>query len=97
MHAAFSYVGYGGRLIFVGLFQGDIRFHDPDFHRRELTVLSSRNATFKDFRFVIQALEKGHINIAPWITHRTTSDNALESLPLWFSGKGDLFKGVIAF
>ncbi|GHO71224.1 zinc-type alcohol dehydrogenase [Ktedonobacter sp. SOSP1-52] len=97
MHAAFSYVGYAGRLIFVGLFQGDISFHDPDFHRRELTVLSSRNATFKDFRFVIHALEKGHINIAPWITHRTTSDNVLESLPLWFGGRSDLLKGVIAF
>src|SRR5437667_4763519 len=40
MMAAFHYAGYGGRLIYVGLFQGDITFHDPDFHSHELSLLS---------------------------------------------------------
>ncbi|GHO56445.1 zinc-binding alcohol dehydrogenase family protein [Ktedonobacter robiniae] len=97
MHAAFSYVGYAGRLIFVGLFQGDVSFHDPDFHRRELTLLSSRNANSTDFRRVIDHLESGRIDIAPWITHRTTSDTALESFLHWFDSKSNLLKGVIAF
>ena len=35
----------GGKLVFVGLFQGDVTFNDPEFHRRELTLLASRNAT----------------------------------------------------
>ncbi|GCE24005.1 zinc-binding alcohol dehydrogenase family protein [Dictyobacter kobayashii] len=29
MRAAFNYVAYGGRLIFVGLIQGDVSFNDP--------------------------------------------------------------------
>ena len=52
-----------GRLIFVGLFQGDVTFHDPDFHKRELTLLSSRNATAADFRQIIRALEAGQIDL----------------------------------
>jgi threonine dehydrogenase-like Zn-dependent dehydrogenase len=38
MMAAFSYVAHGGRLIFVGLVQGNVTCHDPEFHRRELTT-----------------------------------------------------------
>jgi threonine dehydrogenase-like Zn-dependent dehydrogenase len=50
MQAAFSFPAHGGRLVFVGLFQGEVTFDDPNFHRRELTLLSSRNATPDDFR-----------------------------------------------
>ena len=29
MMQAFNYVAHGGKLVFVGLFQGDVTFHDP--------------------------------------------------------------------
>ncbi len=97
MHAAFSYVGHGGRLIFVGLFQGDVTFHDPDFHRRELTLLSSRNATGADFRRIIGFLEAGRIDLAPWITHRATSDTMIEAFPHWLARDSGIIKAVITF
>jgi threonine dehydrogenase-like Zn-dependent dehydrogenase len=97
MMAAFHYAAYGGRLIFIGLFQGDITFHDPDFHSRELSLLSSRNATAEDFHQVIAALEGGLIDLAPWITHRTSPDAMIDVFPTWFDRNSGIIKAVVAF
>lgn len=97
MRASFSYVGHGGRLIFVGLVQGDITFHDPDFHRRELTLLSSRNATTADFQRVIAALEADQIDLAPWVTHRATAETMVEQFPRWLERESGIIKALITF
>ena len=70
MASAFEYPANGGRLIFVGLFQGEVTFNDPDFHRRELTLLASRNARPDDFSRIISLIEAKRIDTSPWITHR---------------------------
>ncbi len=70
MTGAFDLIAHGGKIVFVGLFQGDVRFDDPNFHRREITLMSSRNATGPDFQRVIQAMENREIDTASWITHR---------------------------
>jgi threonine dehydrogenase-like Zn-dependent dehydrogenase len=70
MMAAFKRPAAGGKLIFVGLVQGDLTFNDPEFHRKELTVFASRNARPETFRAIIAAIEAGRIDTAPWITHR---------------------------
>lgn len=70
MQAAFELPAHGGRLVFVGLVQGELTFNDPSFHRRELTVLGSRNALPGTFRSIIQLIEEGRIDTSPWITHR---------------------------
>lgn len=97
MRASFAYPGHGGRLILVGLFQGDVTFNDPDFHKRELTLLSSRNATTADFQRVIGYLEAGQIDLAPWITHRATAETAIEQFPRWFERESGIIKALIAF
>ncbi len=70
MLSTFRLAAHGGRIVFVGLFQGEVSFDDPNFHRRELTVLSSRNATPGEFGQVIAAMEGGAVDTDPWITHR---------------------------
>ena len=70
MAGTFDLPAQGARIVFVGLFQGDIHFNDPNFHRRELTLLASRNALADDFRKIIRLVESGRINLMPWITHR---------------------------
>lgn len=70
MVSTFDLAAHGGRIIFVGLFQGEVTFNDPNFHRRELTVMSSRNATSAEFAQVIAAMESGAVDTRPWITHR---------------------------
>jgi 2-desacetyl-2-hydroxyethyl bacteriochlorophyllide A dehydrogenase len=92
---AFQYVAHTGRLIFVGLVQGDITFNDPAFHGRELTLLASRNATPNDFRRIITHLERGSIDTTPWITHRVPSDLFIESFPKWVQPDSGIVKGVL--
>jgi 2-desacetyl-2-hydroxyethyl bacteriochlorophyllide A dehydrogenase len=70
MAGTFDLPAQGGRIVFVGLFQGEVSFNDPNFHRRELTLLASRNALPGNFREIIALIEAGRIDVSPWITHR---------------------------
>lgn len=95
MMSTFDLAAHGGRIVFVGLFQGEVRFDDPNFHRRELTLMSSRNATGADFREVIGAIERGDVDTTPWITHRMS----LAEVPERFAetiASPDLRKAVIS-
>jgi 2-desacetyl-2-hydroxyethyl bacteriochlorophyllide A dehydrogenase len=69
MESCFQYVAHGGRIVFAGLVQGSISFDDPNFHRRETTLLASRNSA-GDFPRIIQLIEDGRLDTSPWITHR---------------------------
>ena len=74
--------------------QGEVVFSDPNFHRRELTVMSSRNATSAEFGQVIAAMESGRVDTTPWITHRLP----YADVPTGFAktvGEGALRKAVI--
>ncbi|GAB5560511.1 MAG: zinc-binding alcohol dehydrogenase family protein [Synoicihabitans sp.] len=82
MAGAFDLPANGGRIVFVGLFQGELAFNDPNFHRRELTVCASRNALPETFSSIIAAMEEGRIDTTPWITHRL----ALAEVPEKFDG-----------
>ena len=95
MHSAFDFVDSGGKLVFVGLFQGDVTFHDPDFHRRELTVMSSRNATGEDFAHVIRTLEDGTLDLTPWITHRATLGETPATFPEWLEPERGIVKAMV--
>jgi 2-desacetyl-2-hydroxyethyl bacteriochlorophyllide A dehydrogenase len=96
MQAAFSYVGYGGRMIFVGLFPGDITFHDPLFHSREVTLLASRNALATDFQSIIGALQSGQLDVRAWVTHRTSLETVPDLLSAWTDPRSGVVKGLIA-
>ena len=82
MMRAFDHVAAGGRLVYVGLTLEPLTINDVELHRREITVLASRNATPADFERVIAAVRGGHVDPKPWITHRLS----LESLPQAFDG-----------
>jgi threonine dehydrogenase-like Zn-dependent dehydrogenase len=96
MQSAFSYVGYGGRLIYVGLVAGDVTFPDPLFHSREITLLGSRNALAEDFTAIITAVESASLDLSPWITHRTTLDSLIEVFPQWLKPGNGLIKGIVS-
>ncbi|MCF3652348.1 zinc-binding alcohol dehydrogenase family protein [Synoicihabitans lomoniglobus] len=96
MAAAFSYPAHGGRLIFVGLFRGDVSFHDPDFHRRELTLMSSRNARPDDFRRILKLIESGRIDTTPWITHRAHLTAVPDHFPTWADPATGVLKAMIS-
>ena len=51
-------------------------------HRRELTLLASRNALTRDFPRIIGLIRDGRIDTRPWITHHAR----LEEVPAVFPG-----------
>ena len=78
----------------MGLAQGEVTFHDPLFHRREMTLFASRNALSRDFPLIIAAMEKGDIDPLAWITHRCTLEEIPEKLPVWSEPSAGVIKAV---
>ena len=70
MERGFRFIAHGGRYVLVSIVQGTIAFSDPDFHKREATLLSSRNATAADFETVLAAMRAGQVPVAALATHR---------------------------
>jgi 2-desacetyl-2-hydroxyethyl bacteriochlorophyllide A dehydrogenase len=97
MNGALSFLAHGGRLVYVGLFQGDFSLNDPEFHRRETTLLGSRNALPEDFSTIIRFVEEGKIDTGPWITHRTAAGDLTRVFPDWVNPASGLLKGMIEF
>ena len=92
MGAALALCSFGGRLVYVGITQGEVTFpHAPVMHRRELTLLASRNALSPDFSRIIGLIEDGTIDTRPWITHRLS----FAELPAAFPGLLSRASGVI--
>lgn len=97
MATSFNYPAHGGRLVFVGLFSGDVTFNDPNFHRRELTLLASRNSRPDDFRRIITLVESGRIDTTPWITHRARlEDVTATQFESWTKPESGVLKAMIA-
>ena len=86
----FSLVGHGGTYVLVSIVASDITFSDPEFHKRETTLLGSRNATPADFERVMEAMRAGEVPEA-LITHRMT----LAEVPERFAGLTDPAAGVV--
>ena len=95
MAGAFDLAAHGGRIVFVGLFQGELAFNDPNFHRRELTVCASRNSLPETFRDIIALVEAGRIDTRPWITHRFKLSETPEVFPREISGNAAVLKAMI--
>ncbi len=79
-----NYLAHGGRYVLIGLQKEEFKFSHPEFHKRETTLMSSRNATKEDFNFVIKCIKSGLINPKAYITHT-----------LQFSEVKDEFKNLI--
>ena len=95
MAGTFDLVAAGGRIVFVGLFQGDLSFNDPNFHRREITLCGSRNALPQTFRDIIALVEGGRIDTSPWITHRFALADTPRVFPEKISGNPAVLKAMI--
>lgn len=81
---AFQYMAHGARYVLVGLQKENISFSHPEFHKREATLMSSRNAVRKDFEHVMTSMKNGLVNPATYITHR-----------IEFGDVGSVFPGLL--
>ncbi len=97
MSQALNFCAFGGRLVYVGITQQDLVFpHAPALHRRELTILGSRNALTKDFSRIIRLIEDGTIDTRPWITHRAPFSEMIAEFPTWLRPEARVIKAIVS-
>jgi 2-desacetyl-2-hydroxyethyl bacteriochlorophyllide A dehydrogenase len=92
---AFHYLAHGGRYVLVGLQKGDLSFSHPEFHKREATLLSSRNATRADFEHVIHSMKQGLVKPTTYITHRVRFDEVKTAFEPWLDPANGVIKAMV--
>jgi 2-desacetyl-2-hydroxyethyl bacteriochlorophyllide A dehydrogenase len=95
MMAGFRYVAHGGHYVLVSVVRDTISFEDPEFHKRETTLLGSRNATSEDFLEVFRALREGQVPTAALVTHRAKLEDAPDRFPSWIAPETGVIKAII--
>ncbi len=95
MANALNFVGFAGRLVFVGITTQEVRFGHPLMHRREMTLLASRNALTGDFARIIALIEEGRINTGPWITHHAPLNRMIDEFPTWLNPASGVVKAMV--
>ena len=84
-----------GRLVFVGVTTDEIVFPHPKMHRREASLISTRNAKSEDFPYIIDLIEKGTINTDPWITHRSTFNRVIDEFEEFTKPESGVLKAIV--
>lgn len=95
MERGLDFVAHGGTYVLVSIVPERISFSDPEFHKRETTLLGSRNATVDDFREVLAAMKAGLVPTRAMNTHRTTLDEFVDVLPQWMDPASGVIKAIV--
>lgn len=92
---AFQYMSHGARYVLIGLQKGEIYFSHPEFHKREATLMSSRNATRSDFEYVISLIKRKEIDPTMFITHRVPFDQVRDEFKSWLNPASGVIKAMV--
>jgi len=92
---SFQYMAHGARYVLIGLQKKDISFNHPEFHKREGTLMSSRNATRNDFEHVTRCIKTGEIKPGSYITHRVSFDEVAKEFESWLDPSNGVIKAMI--
>ena len=92
---AFQYMAHGARFVLIGLQKEDISFSHPEFHKREATLMSSRNATRQDFEHVIASMKAGLVEPTTYITHTVNFDEVKDEFQQWLDPKNGVIKAMV--
>ena len=96
MVRALEFAAFGGRVVYVGITQQPMELpHAPFLHRRELTLLASRNALTRDFPRIVGLIREGRIDTRPWITHHARLEEVPTVFPGWLEPSAGVIKAVI--
>lgn len=89
------YLAHGGRYVLIGLQKDLLQFPHPEFHKRESTLMSSRNATREDFEQVIRYIKAGQVQPDKYITHRVKFGEVKHTFPSWLDPRNEVIKAII--
>ena len=94
---AFAYLAHGGRYVLVGLQKEHISFSQPEFHKREATLMSSRNANVSDFELVMECIKNGLVQPTNYITHKVAFDEVATQFETWLHPNSKVVKALVVF
>jgi len=92
---AFQYMAHGARYVLVGLQRNEIVISHPEFHKREATLMSSRNATPEDFNHVLNSMKNKLLDPATYITHRVQFDEVKDNFESWLDPANGVIKAMV--
>jgi len=95
MEKGFGYVAHSGTYALISVVTADITFSDPDFHKRETTLLACRNATLDDFATVIAAMRAGQVPTAAFASHRAALSEVVTQLTSWMDPDTHVIKALV--
>jgi 2-desacetyl-2-hydroxyethyl bacteriochlorophyllide A dehydrogenase len=95
MENAINLLQQGGKLVFVGIVNEPISLFDPDLHRREATILASRNSTPAEHRRVLELLESRSIDVSAWPMESAAPPSMEQRFPVWLRREAGIVKAVI--
>ncbi|MCH5599872.1 zinc-binding dehydrogenase [Niabella ginsengisoli] len=92
---AINYLAHGGNYVLIGLQKEPFSFSHPEFHKRETTLMSSRNATREDFEHVIKSMKAGQVNPKTYITHTVDFEEIKDNFESWLDPKTGVIKAMV--
>jgi len=95
MESAIHLLQQAGKLIFVGIVNEQIALFDPDLHRREATILASRNSTPAEHHRVLGLMERGVIDVSAWPMESAAPRDMEQRFPVWLRRQAGIVKAVI--
>jgi 2-desacetyl-2-hydroxyethyl bacteriochlorophyllide A dehydrogenase len=96
MASTLRHARFTGRIVYVGITKEPVVLDDPLFHRRELTLLASRNAVAADFPRILGMIQSGQIDTRPWVSHRCEFKELPSHMEEWLLPGAGVIKAVVS-
>lgn len=96
INGALTCLAHGGRFVLIGLQKEELIFSHPEFHKRETTLMSSRNATRNDFEFVLECMKGQLVDPSAYITHRAGFDEVRDEFEQWLLPSSGTIKAMVS-
>ncbi|MGV2124654.1 zinc-binding alcohol dehydrogenase family protein [Agrobacterium vitis] len=95
MQRGFNFLAHGARYVLLSVVRQDITFSDPEFHKREATLIASRNAQPDDFAEVVRQIEAGKVPTRALNTHTGHLDDGVKLFKEWSQPQAGVIKAIL--
>ena len=91
----FGFLAHGARYVLLSVVRQDITFSDPEFHKREATLIASRNAQPDDFAEVVAQMRAGRVPTRALNTHRGSLSDGVALFQDWSRPEAGVIKAIL--
>lgn len=95
IEAGFAAVAFGGTYVLVSVIKETVTFSDPEFHKREMTLVGSRNALQVDFDWVLSAIRSGDIDTDALCSAKMPLEQLPDRIKALAEDRGSLIKVIV--